>query len=417
MNTIKCCTLLALLSIILILPGFADKGAAGTDEKLVKKAAEIHERVMTVDTHVDTPFMLEREGWDISKANNPRKGGGKVDFPRMKKGGLDAIFFAVFVGQGKRTPEGNLKAKNEAMKLFKLIHKTVKAHPSMVELALTADDAYRIEKTGKRALYIGIENGYPVGKDLSLVKQYYDLGARYITLCHTRNNDICDSSTDRRKGPEHNGLSAFGKDVVKEMNRLGMLVDVSHISDKSFYDVLETSTAPVIASHSCARALCDNPRNLSDDMLKKLAEKGGVIQMCILSSYVKNLPQNPERQAAFKELRKKYRNYDSLSEEEKKKARETWMSINEKYPPVLATVSDAVDHIDHIVKLVGMDYVGIGTDFDGGGGLKDCYDVSQMGNITLELVKRGYTEEQIRKIWGGNVMRVFREVEKTAKKK
>lgn len=383
------------------------------NEQLVKKAAAIHDSVLTVDTHVDTPFMLEREGFDIGKMNDARNRGGKVDFPRMKKGGLDAIFFAVFIGQGPRTPEGNLKAKNEALKLFDLIHSTVKQYPDLAELALTPDDAYKIEKKGKRALFIGIENGYPVGNDLSLVKKFYDLGARYITLCHTRNNDICDSSTDR-EGEEHHGLTEFGKQVVKEMNSLGMMVDVSHMSDKSFYDVLEVSKAPVIASHSCARAICDNPRNLTDDMLKKLAKNNGVIQMCILSAYVKKTAENPERHEAFRELRKKYANYDTLPEDEKKKAREAWMAIDEKYPEKLATVSDAVDHIDHIVKVAGIDHVGIGTDFDGGGGLSDCFDVSEMGNITLELVKRGYTEEQIRKIWGGNVMRVFREVEKIA---
>lgn len=383
------------------------------DKKLAEKAAAIHDSVLTVDTHVDTPFMLERESFDIGKINDPRKRGGRVDFPRMKKGGLDAIFFAVFVGQSVRTPEGNEKAKKEALKVFDLIHEAVKKYPDQVELALTPDDAYNIEKKGKRALFVGVENGYPVGKDLSMVKTFYDLGARYITLCHTGNNDICDSSTDR-KGPEHNGLSEFGKKVVKEMNRLGMMIDVSHISDKSFYDVLELSEAPIFASHSNARALMDSPRNLTDDMIKKLAQKGGVIQVCFVQDYVKDLPQPPERAKAFKELRQKFRNRDTMTEKEKTEARKTWMSINEKYPPNLASVKDLVDHIDHIVKLVGIDYVGIGTDFDGGGALKDCFDVSQMGNITLELVKRGYTKDQIRKIWGGNVMRVFRAVEKKA---
>ncbi len=393
--------------LVLVVGGHAEK----VDEKLAKKAAEIHERVLTVDTHVDTPFMLDRKEFDIGKMNDPRKGGGKVDFPRMKKGGLDAIFFAVFVGQAVRTDEGNEKAKKEALRIFDQIHKAIKQYPDLVEPALTPDDAYRVEKTGKRALFIGIENGYPIGKDITLVKKFYDLGARYITLCHTRNNDICDSSTDR-KGPEHNGLSEFGKQVVKEMNRLGMLIDVSHISDKSFYDVLELSTVPVFASHSCARALCDSPRNLTDDMLKKLAQKGGVIQVCFVQDYIKVLPQPPQRAEAFKALRQKYRRYDTMSESEKQKARKEWMRINEKYPPNLATVKDFVDHIDHIVKVAGIDHVGIGTDFDGGGALKDCFDVSGMGNITLELVKRGYTEKQIRKIWGGNFMRVFREVEK-----
>ena len=247
-----------------------------------------------------------------------------------------------------------------------------------------------------------------------MIGKYYELGARYITLCHTRNNDICDSSTDRG-GPEHDGLSDFGVDVVKEMNRLGMIIDVSHISDEAFYDILDVSSAPVIASHSCARAMCDNPRNLDDAMLKKLAENGGVIQMCILSSYVKEPEPFPERDSARAALREKWGNFRNLNEEEMQQAREEYYALDRDYPPKLATVSDVVDHIDHIVEVAGINHVGIGTDFDGGGGVQDCYDVSQMGNITRELVRRGYSAKEIEKIWGGNFMRVFREVEQIAR--
>jgi membrane dipeptidase len=390
--------------------------AGQAEEQLQKKALDIHEKVLTVDTHVDTPYQLLNPNYDIGKTHDPRKRGGRVDLPRMKKGGLDAIFFAVFVGQDKRTPEGNKIAQEKALQQFEAIHKMLDKYSRLAELALTADDAYKIEKKGKRAIYIGLENGYPLGKDLSLVKKYQKLGARYITLCHTRNNDICDSSTDDN-GPEHKGLSGFGEKVVTEMNQAGIMIDVSHASDESFYDVLKVSGTPVIASHSCARAICDSPRNLDDKMLKKLAEKGGVIQMCILSSYVKKPDPNPERDAAIAALRKKYENFSDLSDKEQKKARSEWHSVYEKYPQTLATVSDVVDHIDHIVKVAGIDHVGIGTDFDGGGGVADCYDVSEMGNITIELVKRGYSEEQVRKIWGGNIMRVLREVEKFAQKR
>jgi membrane dipeptidase len=257
-------------------------------------------------------------------------------------------------------------------------------------------------------VFIGIENGYPIGQDLSNIARFYAKGARYITLCHTKNNHICDSSTDTT---EFNGLSDFGVEVVREMNRLGMMVDVSHISDSSFYDVLALSTVPVIASHSCARAMCDNPRNLNDDMLRKLAGNGGVIQLCILSDYVKTPDPNPARDSVFTAIREKYRNFTDLSEEEEKEARKDWHRADSLYPRVLASVSDAVDHIDHIVEVAGIDHVGIGTDFDGGGGLSDCTDVSQLGNITIELVKRGYTEEAIRKIWGGNIMRVMEQVQ------
>ncbi len=402
-------SLAAVLAFLSLLVGTSSSFAES--ESLEAKAARIHNEVLTIDTHVDTPMRLSRSQFNLGELHDPRKGGGKVDLPRMKEGGLDAVFFAVFVSQSARTPEGNNRAKERALKTFDAIHEAIKKHSTIAELALIPDDAYRIEKTGNRAIYIGMENGYSVGSDLSLIKQYYDLGARYITLCHTRNNDICDSSTDK---PEHHGLSRFGEQVVAEMNRLGMIVDVSHISDASFYDVLKVSKAPVIASHSCARALCDHPRNLNDKMLRKLAENGGVIQMCVLSSYVKKRTPNPERDAAVKALREKYGDSNKLSEQDKSKAREEWRVLGEKYPRRLVTVSDAVDHIDYIVKLIGIDHVGIGTDFDGGGGLEGCYDVSELGNITRELVRRGYIEEQIRKIWGENFIRVFREVMKVA---
>jgi membrane dipeptidase len=406
MNTTR--LLFLLLAIFL----FSDFAFQVNQDELAQKAAKFHDKVLTVDTHVDTPMRLVRSDFNLAERHEPGRRGSKVDFPRMKEGGLDAIFFAVFIGQGERTPEGNERAKTSALKIFDAIHENLKKHSDLAELAVIPNDAYRIEKACKRAVFIGMENGYPVGNDLSLIKKYYDLGARYITLCHTKNNDICDSSTD---STEHHGLSKFGEKVVAEMNRVGMMIDVSHVSDESFYDVIALSKAPIIASHSCARAICDNPRNLYDQMLKKLAENGGVLQMCIMSDYVKKPEPNPERDAAFKALREKYQSFDNLSEQERQKAQEDWRSLDEKYPRKLATVSDVVDHIDHIVKVAGIDHVGIGTDFDGGGGVEGCFDVSEMGNITLELVKREYTEEQIRKIWGGNTMRVLTEVEKVAK--
>lgn len=399
-----------ILLVVMVWSGLVLFGA----EDLVKKAAMIHEKVLTIDTHTDTPFMLLDPKYNIGESHDAHHRGGRVDFPRMKQGGMDAVFFGVFVGQGPRTSENYETVKQKALTIFERIHKAVAEHPDLAELALNPDDAYKIEKKGKRAIYIGVENGFPIGKDIAMVKKFYDLGARYITLCHTANNDICDSSTDS-KGPEHNGLSEFGKQVVQEMNRLGMLIDVSHISDKSFLDVLALTKAPVIASHSCARAICDNPRNLSDELLKQLAKNGGVIQLCILSDYLKTPPPDPERDEAFKALRIKSRNWDSLPEKEQEVLEKEWEALEEKYPQRLATVVDAVNHIDHIVKVAGIDHVGIGTDFDGGGGIADCFDVSQMGNITLELVKRGYTEKQIEKIWGGNFIRVFREVQKRAK--
>ncbi|PKP48089.1 MAG: membrane dipeptidase [Bacteroidetes bacterium HGW-Bacteroidetes-1] len=373
------------------------------------KAKEIHQRVLTLDSHTDTPLMLNRNGFDFGKRNDPQKRGGRIDLPRMEEGSLDAVFFAVFVGQGPRTVEGNLNAREKAMRIFDQVYTTMSLYPEKVEIARNVADAWRLKKEGKRAIFLGVENGYPIGKDLSMIELLYNRGARYITLAHTKNNDICDSSTDTL---EHNGLSGFGKEVVQEMNRLGIMVDVSHISDRAFYDVLKTTTTPVIASHSNARAVCDHPRNLTDDMLLALKKNGGVVQVCVLSTYVKKQEINPDKENAINELRKQYNYFIGLNDEQTQQAHDAWDEIEKKYPVELATVSDLVDHIDYIVNTIGVDYVGIGTDFDGGGALKDCIDVSQIPNITAELFKRGYTEEEIGKIWGGNFLRVFGAVEK-----
>ncbi len=382
------------------------------DDPVIKaKAARIHEAALTLDTHGDLPnFMISRPDFDISQSHDPYKTGSRIDLPRMKQGGLDAMFFAVYLGQGPRTNEGYADAKKRAMAQFDLIHGIVRKHPDLAGLATTPEDAFALEKDGKRAIFIGVENGWTIGKDLSLLQTYYDLGARYMTLTHTRNNDICDSSTDE---PEHRGLTPFGIEVVREMNRLGMIVDVSHISDDSFYDCLKHSKAPIVATHSSARALFDHPRNLTDDMIKALAAGGGVVQMNMLGSYLKNQPAR--RVQALSALREKYPNMRDLTEAQRAERAKEMEEINSKYPEEPATLQLVVDHIDHIVKLVGVDYVGIGPDLDGGGGVRGMYDVSEAGNITYELVKRGYSEEDIKKIWSGNFFRVMKEAQRVAR--
>lgn len=375
---------------------------------LEARAARIHEAAFTVDSHTDAPLNFTNKKFDIAKDNSITMPHSCVDFPRMRKGGLDAVFFAVFTSQGPRTPEGNEKVKARAEMIFDSIDAAIKRNSVVCGIATTPEDAYKLVREKKSVVFIGVENGYPIGNDLSNVKHLYDRGARYITLCHTKNNDICCSSTDTANSK---GLSEFGKQVVMEMNRLGMMIDVSHISDQSFYDVLKLSNSPVIASHSCSRALCDNPRNLTDDMLRALSTHNGVIQMCILSDYVKKPLPNPERDSARQAIRKKYNNFQDLKDEQWDAASADWQSIDDNFPQQPATVSDVVDHIDHMVKIAGINHVGIGTDFDGGGGVEGCRDVSEMGNITLELVKRGYSKRDIKKIWGGNLMRVMKEAE------
>lgn len=384
-------------------------GCGSSEEQLIKRADKIHASILTVDTHCDTPMDFSNPEFDLGTRHDE----GCVDFPRMIEGGLHAEFFAVFTGQGPRNDSTYDKVYKKALDIFAAIHKNVEKNSGVAEVAYTADDAYRLRKAGKIAAFIGLENGYPIGRDISKVKQFYDLGARYITLAHTKNNDICDSSTDPA-GPESNGLSPLGVEVVGEMNHLGMMVDISHISDKSFYDVLKITKAPVIASHSSCRALCGSPRNLTDDMLLALKENGGVIQICILGNYLKTPEPNPELDSRLKELQTSFGDYDALPEDSKKLVRTKYREIQKKYEKP-ATVKDIVDHIDHVVQVIGVDYVGIGTDFDGGGGVEGCRNASEMKNITIELLRRGYSKSDITRIWGGNVMRVLRKVEEAAK--
>jgi membrane dipeptidase len=338
---------------------------------------------------------------------------------RMKEGGLDASFFAVFVGQGPRTDEGHAKAKDKAISILDAIDNMFRSYPRLCALALTPQDARHLKKEDKRAIFIGMENGYPLGHDIALLDYFYKRGVRYVTLAHTADNDICDSSTDR-KDPEDRGLSDWGRQVVRHMNELGIMVDVSHISDRSFFEVLQLSRTPVLASHSCARALSNSPRNLSDEMLLALKKNNGVIQLCILNDYVKQPPPDAEREKAFAEFYKKeetYGGWGNIKDQAiKDKFEKEYDALDIRFPKPPVYVKDAVDHIDHIVRLIGIDHVGIGTDFDGGGGLADCKDVTQLKNITIELVRRGYSKKQIAKIWGGNAMRVLQQAIDYAKK-
>jgi membrane dipeptidase len=337
---------------------------------------------------------------------------GKVDFPRMKEGGLDAMFFAIYVSPGPLNDSAYASVKERAMSLFQETHSAIEEYGEMAELAMHSGDAKRLEATGKRAIYLGIENGYAIGRDLSLIDAYYDLGTRYITLCHSRNNDICDSSTD---DPMHFGVSDFGKQVIEAMNNKGIMIDVSHISDQAFFDVVKYSAVPVIASHSCTRALCNHPRNLSNEMLLKLKENNGVIQITLVSNFIREREDEEAMRTAYSALQEKFGNPEMLSPDSLKQYRDERSALREQYPREYATVSDLVDHIDHVVGLIGIDHVGVGSDFDGGGGLADCTDVSEMGNITKELVRRGYSKKDITKIWSGNLMRVFQAAEDYAR--
>jgi membrane dipeptidase len=375
-----------------------------------RQVLKVHQRAIVIDTHTDTPLEIIKGDYDPG-IKHPSGSNQKVDFPRLLEGGVDAVFFALFTRQNERTRENYEHAYEMANRMLQTTLKTIQGNSRTVDVALSTEDIPKITADKKTAIFFGMENGFPLAKDLSRIQEFYNKGVRYITLCHSLNNDICDSSTDP-EGSENNGLSDYGKEVVAEMNRLGMMVDVSHISDKAFYDVLAVTKAPVIASHSSVRALCGHPRNMSDDMIQALARNGGVIQICMLGAYLVPEDTTSINYLKMNELKNKYHNWQYRDEAEHKRASAEWDSVNKLYPPFLPKVADAVDHIDHVVKLVGVDYVGIGSDFDGGGELSDCRDIADFPAITAELLKRGYSRENISKIWGGNFLRVFGQVEK-----
>jgi membrane dipeptidase len=382
-------------------------------QKLSPGVQQIHRNAIVIDTHTDTPMKMLDSRFNLAERHQPPS---RVDIPRLHEGSVDAVFFALFTMQRERNSQTYEEAYKLANQMLDSARIVVNRNPDKVGIAVSPAEIVNMSEQGRTAVCLGMENGFPLAKDIARVKEFYDKGVRYITLCHSANNDICDSSNDQ-KGSEHNGLSSFGQQVVAEMNRLGMIIDVSHISDKSFFDVIDLSKAPVIASHSSVRSVCDNPRNMSDDMIRALARKGGVIQICILGSYIAPDDTTSMNFRKMKELILKYNNLHFKNEEERKEAWRAWDSIQQIYPPVLPFITQAVDHIDYVVKLVGIDYVGIGSDFDGGGGLADCTDVADFPKITAELVKRGYSQQDIDKIWGGNFLRVFREVERVAGKK
>jgi membrane dipeptidase len=390
-----------------LIHGSADRQADTSDSVLLARAREIHERVITIDTHAGgTGDTHDTCG------SAPRQ----VDLPKMKKGGLDVAFFTVYAAQAKRTPENYASARDKALEVFQTIHRlTEKLCPDRIELASSPEDVERIVAGGKLAAAIGMENGFMIGTDLSLLQAYKELGGAYFGLTHQGHNDIADSSepstTLGDTESEHGGMSPFGERVIAELNRLGIMVDVSHASNEAARDAMRLSRAPVVASHSSVYALAAHPRNMDDETLLALRENGGVIQITPVSWYL--VAEPPEATAAFTALWREvgvenFSDVLKLDGERRAEFERRNGALEERWP--LATVRDLVDHIDYVVRLIGIDQVGIGSDFEGGGGVTGWMDAGETANVTVELVRRGYSEEEIQKIWGGNLLRVWREV-------
>jgi membrane dipeptidase len=441
------------------------------DDAIVAKARAIHERVMTLDTHNDinpANFTAER--------NYTQELSTQVNLPKMIKGGLDASFFVVYVGQDRSedafTPAGYDRAYKQAIAKFEAIHRLCEdIAPDKIGLALTSADARKIYASGRKVAFIGVENGYPIGEDLGRIQEFYDRGARYLSMAHNGHSQLSDSNTGEVEGWKWHGLSPLGKRAVAELNRVGIMIDVSHPSKESMMQTLELTKAPIIASHSAVRKLADVSRNLDDEQLLALKKNGGVAQIVAFASYVKT--DSPERRAALDALRKEFNlpagtplggrggrgrgaqaagggapgaqpgaaparggqppgggatagrgrggrgnALASLTDEQRASLEQKLADVNAKFPPPSrATVKDFVDHIDYAVKLIGIDHVGISSDFDGGGGVEGWSGADETFNVTLELVRRGYTEEQIAKIWSGNLLRVMDQVQAKAEKR
>jgi membrane dipeptidase len=396
-----------LLGFCCILGGILPLLALQSTPQVSSKAQTLHDNSIVVDTHDDTTQRLLDPKFDLGASH----GNGSIDIPRMRKGGLNAIFFSIWVSGSVTGPI----AVKRALDQIAAVREQVRLHPNDLVLATTAEDVRRAKAAGKIAVLMGVEGGHMIDDDLAVLRDFAALGVRYMTLTHMLNTNWADSSTDTAA---HNGLTDFGKEVVREMNRLGVMVDISHVSDKTFYDVLATSIAPVIASHSSCRALCDAPRNMTDDMIKALGAKGGVIQINYHIGFLSQ--QFHDAQKANPELGK------TIEAEAKKRCGdneacqlvETENVVREyvaqgKLPRVDWTA--IIDHIDHAVKLAGAEHVGLGSDFDGANMPFGMEDASHLPQITNALLAKGYSEADIKNILGGNTLRLMQQVENTSK--
>ncbi|MCX6956271.1 MAG: dipeptidase [Verrucomicrobia bacterium] len=388
---------------------------AESEAELAARARAVHERLMVLDTHLDTPANLKIPGWDILQEHAMAVDGTQVDYPRMRAGGLDGGFWAIFTAQGPLTPEGRARARDAALLTALRIHKMVAAHPAEFELALKADDAARIAAAGKRIVYVSIENAYPIGQDLTLVKTFYDLGVRVLSPVHVLHNDLADSGSDSKPKP-WGGLSPLGKQLVAECNRLGILLDASHASDEVLDQMMALSKTPIILTHSGVSAVFKHPRNIDDDRLRRLAASGGVIQMNALSAYLVDTPPNPDRNKAMGEMEARYTGRGELSPEMDQQRRRERREIMAKFPVRRATFDDFMAQVLHALKVVGPQHVGFGADWDGGGGVIGMEDVASYGKVTEALLKAGYSEQDLAAIWGGNALRVLRAAEDYAAK-
>ena len=380
-----------------------------------KTAAEIHDEMLVLDTHLDTPANFSKADFDIMADNPSVLGSVQVDLPKMNRGGLDGGFWVTFTPQGPMDPASYEAAKQAALTRNQEIHDMVAAHPESFELAYTSEDAARIAATGKKVVYMSIENSYPLGTDIGMVEEFYNRGVRMIGPVHFRDNQFADSSTDLGAN-DYGGLSPLGEALVKEANQLGMILDGSHASDSTVDDMIELSTTPIILSHTGVKAVYDHPRNIDDDLMRKVADDGGVIQINAYGSYLEQLTPTPERQAALDEMQKEFEGISPATADAETRDRyiAKMEEIDAQFPAPRSTFEKFLEHMNHALEVVGPDHVGMGADWDGGGGVVGMEDVSFLPRVTEALLAEGYSEEDIQKIWSGNMLKLMKQVEDAA---
>jgi membrane dipeptidase len=387
-------------------------GAATAKKAPADPARAIHEQLVVLDTHFDTPANLGRPGWNIMDRHVTDTDGDQVDYPRMVQGGVDGGFFAIYTPSGPRTPAGDQAARDFGIQRAVQIREMVAKHSDVFALALTAEDAYRAAAAHKRFVFISMENGYPFEGDLTLMRTFRGLGVTMMGLVHFKNNDLADSATDT---PEWHGLSPKGKEAVAMANRLGVVLDVSHASDDVLRQVAQLSSAPIILSHSGMRAIHNNPRNVSDEDARLVAAKGGVIQVNAYSGYMVDAPvASAARDAAMKELAAGYEKADSMTLAERRALIARRKAIEAQFPAPRANFDMFMAHLLHAIKVVGIDHVGISGDFDGGGGVDGMNDITAYPKVTAALLKAGYSQADIGKVWGGNALRVLKQAQSLA---
>jgi membrane dipeptidase len=400
-----------LLSAALVLLAVGPASRAKSGKAPLDPAAALQVRLLTLDTHLDTPASLALPGWSIADAHTVQDDYTQVDLPRMKQGGLDGGFWVIYTPQGPLDAEATRKARDFAVMRGIAVREMVAAHPDAFALASRAADAAAIKASGKRVVYLSIENAWPLGDDPTLLRSFHAMGVRMSGFAHFRTNQYADSATDAARW---DGLSPLGVQLLAEMNRLGIVPDLSHSSDRALDDALRLSKSPIILSHSGCKAVLDHPRNIGDAQLKALAAQGGVIQ--INSVYVKAAKQSPEREAALKALDAKYPEDHAMTAAERKDVLAARHAIDRQYPEVRAGLDDVMANLMHAIKVAGVDHVGIGLDWDGGGGVVGLEDILDLPKLTAALLKAGYSEADIAKIWSGNVLRVMAAAEAEAAK-